>query len=120
MDIRAGAQGIASPVDAIILEVCAAFGGTNHSEVVAMNERRATAARVRSAALWVVKKRLPNWTDDQIATAFHAKDRSTVSKGIQRAEQNRAEDNEFKRLTDNLLAQPPLRCENCQHALEPA
>lgn len=120
MDVRQGTQGIASPVDAIILEVCAAFGGTNHAEVVSMNEQRKPVCRVRAAAMWVAKQRLRNWPDTALAKGFHAKDHSTVSKGIQRAEVMRGEDVSFRRITDNLAAHPILRCENCQHALEPA
>jgi hypothetical protein len=119
MDIRQGVQGIASPVDAIVMEVCGAFGGTKHSEVVNMSHQTKAVSRVRAAAMWVASKRLKYWSDGQLAAAFRASDRSTVIKAVRRAEQLRADDHEFRRITDNLVERPVLRCEHCQHALEP-
>lgn len=119
MDIAAGAQGIVSPVDAIILQACAAFGGTNYREVTAPHGGNQGTKRTRLAAMWVAKKRLLGWTDDMLATHFR-RDRSTVAQGIRRAEEIRGTDNAFKRITDNLVEHSMLRCEHCQHALEPA
>jgi hypothetical protein len=118
MDVRQGTQGIASPVDAIILECCAAFGGTNHLEVTGSHGGNDATKRVRIAAMWVAKKRLRTWTDDQLANHFK-RDRSSVSHGVKRGEELRTIDLQFRRITDRLADHPPLRCENCQHALEP-
>lgn len=119
MDIKQGAQGIASPVDAIILECCAAFGGTNHAEVTAAHGGSNAAKQVRIAAMWVAKQRLKTWSDDQLATHFR-RDRSSVSHGVKRGDEIRSSDSTFRRITDNLVEHPTLRCENCQYALEPA
>jgi len=115
MDIRSGARGIASPVDAIIVEICALVGGTNHAEVSAHHGGSEATKRARLAAMWVAKKKLPDWTDEQIAVHFR-RDRSTVSHGIKRAELLRDQDANFRAITDNLVKQP-MRCENCQHPL---
>jgi hypothetical protein len=117
-DIASGSRGIATPVDAIILEACAHLGGTNHAEVVGHSATEA-ARRVRAAAVWVAKKRLRDWTDDQLAHGFNRRERSGISKLVKRADEIRATDNEFRRVTDNLTDQV-LRCEACQHNLIPA
>jgi hypothetical protein len=118
MDIRAGGKGIASPVDAIVLEVCALIGGTNHGEVVNPHNHGKGTVRARTAAVWIAKKKLASWTEDQIANGFNYSDRSAVSKVIRRAEEIRAADPEFRRITD-VLIEERLRCKNCQYDLLP-
>lgn len=114
IDIQQGKQGIATPISAIIYETVAAFGGVSYQEVIGPTKGSTATQRVRFAAIWLVKKRM-GCGDEKLEVEFH-RERSTINSGFHRAEQLRVEDLEFKRITDNLLAQE-MRCENCLHPL---
>lgn len=119
-DIKAGSKGVASPVDAIVFQVCATFGGTNHAEVTTPHNQRDAACRARTAAMWVARQRLIDWTEDQLAAGFGCRDRSTVSKAVRRATELRENDIDFRRLTDRLVERVrAIRCEHCQADLLP-
>jgi hypothetical protein len=116
LDIQAGQDGIISAAQAIIRETVAAFGGVSAAEVTAPSKGSAAAVRVRYAAMWVAKKRL-GWGADRLAGDFH-RDPSTVTHGVQRADEFRGTDLEFRRITDNLVV-AEIRCEHCLVALAP-
>lgn len=115
-DLRTGKDDIASPVHAIINEVCSRFGGTNLVEVLSPTSGGLGVRKVRMAAMWVAKKRL-GWSNDRLGDDFR-RDGSTVSSGIHRADEIRAADEDFKAVTDQLVSQR-IVCENCQHPLCP-
>jgi hypothetical protein len=114
LDITAGVNGIACPVTAIIREVAAQLGGANHAEVIAPSRGSLAAIRIRFAAMWVAKKRL-GWSDERLETGFR-RERSTITHGIERADEIRASDEEFRVVTDALVTQE-IRCEHCQMPL---
>lgn len=115
-DVNAGKDGIASPVDAIILELCAAFGGATLEDIVDDKARSKPALRVYYASAWVAKKRL-RWTAAAIADHLD-RERSTISHALQQAENLRSTDDEFRRVTDELTERMIL-CEHCQAPLCP-
>jgi len=116
MDVRPGRNGIASPVQAIIRETVTAFNLSSYNEVVGASRGSLDTIRVRFAAMWVAKKRL-GWGNELLERDFH-RDRSTISHGIDRADELRRDDDEFHRLTETLSRQD-IYCENCLSSLIP-
>jgi len=105
----AGQRGIASAVTAIILQV-AAETGASFDEVVGPTRGCESAVRARQAAMWIAKKRL-GWSNEVLAQDSH-RDPSTSSHGVDRAEDLRSNDDDFRALTDRLRAEE-IRCEHC-------
>lgn len=116
LDIAAGRDGVAGPVEMIIRATAAALGGVSYAEVIDKSKGMVAARRVRFAAMWVAKKRL-GWSHERLAPGFH-REQSTVSHGIDRAKDLRATDEDFKRITDR-LCQQDIVCEHCQNPLVP-
>lgn len=110
IDISAGKQGIASPMDAIIIEVCRHIEGAQPNAVLA-RDRSEPATRAYFAAVFVAKRRL-GWTNDCIGKHVD-RDPSTISAALKRADEIRGEDEAFRELTDELTRRE-MRCENCR------
>lgn len=110
LDINRGYSGVVTPVQAIVNETVAAFGGVSAVEIFAPNKGANNVVRVRFAAMWVAKKRL-GWSEELLAEGF-GRDRTTVAHGIVRAEEFRGADAEFRLVTD-VLQQCEILCPHC-------
>lgn len=117
LDVSAGRRGVACPVTAIIREVAPRFIGASFAEIVAPSRGSLVTIRARFAAMWVAKKRL-GWSDERLEPGFR-RERSTITHGVERAEQLRAEDDGFREITEHLV-ELEIRCEHCDAALVPA
>jgi chromosomal replication initiation ATPase DnaA len=113
IDIEPGKGGIASPVDAIGLEVCANLGEAMLRDIL-MKDRSEGVMRSYFGTVWVAKKRL-GWSNESIGDHLD-RDASTISHALKRAEEIRAADPEFRKITDELTRRE-VRCENCQAPL---
>lgn len=114
LDIEAGKRNIASPIIAIAIAIAKVFKVSTR-ELLAATPGMRSVQHARHALFWVGKKRL-SLTNDSLGLEVGDRDPSTISNSVSRAEQLRAEDPEFKRITDNLVEQT-FMCENCQTPL---
>jgi chromosomal replication initiation ATPase DnaA len=113
LDIEPGKGGIASPVDAIGLEVCSNLGGAMLRDILS-KVRAEGAMRCYFGTVYVAKKRL-GWSNESIGDHLD-RDPSTIGAALKRAEEIRKTDAEFRRVTDD-LSFGEIRCEHCQHPL---
>jgi chromosomal replication initiation ATPase DnaA len=113
IDIEPGKAGIASPVDAICLEVCSNIGGAMLRDILS-KDRSESAMRCYFGTVWVAKKRL-GWSNESIGDHLD-RDASTISHALKRAEEIRAGDAAFRKITEELTSRE-IRCEHCQHPL---
>lgn len=114
IDIVPGVNGISSAGHAVAREIAARLGGTNAREILGTDTTKA-AVRARYAAIYVLRQRM-NWTQERIGKEIGDRNPSSISSALQRAEEMRGTDPEFKALTDELGATSVV-CENCQHPL---